>query len=205
MEAMQSAELDKLFMSLSKAQALIEGARETAKNPHFKSSYADLWDVWQACKKPLTDNGLCVVQTIEPSGDKTCLVTMLAHSSGQWIKSVLPMPIVKQDAQGLGSALTYCRRYALAAIVGVSPMDDDAEASMDRGNKAIKQDIKKATITASQSEIIMDAVGGDVGILNRILSKYEMERILDLPASKFEEVMHGLKVLKEKTNVVAAN
>lgn len=164
MESNKSPEIDKLLAALSKAQSEIEGAKENSKNPHFKSSYPDLFSVWQACKKPLTDNGLSIIQTFQPSGDKTLLITILGHSSGQWISSVLPMPIVKNDPQGLGSCVTYCRRYALSALVGVCPMDDDAEAAMHR----MKKEEEKANepkgwdaFTQEQKKDIVEAIGDD--------------------------------------------
>lgn len=128
----QSETVGKLFEALSKAQSKIEGAKKDSKNPHFGNKYADLASVWDACRKALTEQGLCVVQTFEPAGiEGTVVVTTLGHSSGEWVRSKLYVPLTKRDAQGLGSAVTYGRRYALAAIVGVSPEDDDGnEASL---------------------------------------------------------------------------
>lgn len=133
---MHSAELGKLLEALAKAQAIMQGAIQDSANPFFKSTYADLTSVWEACRGPLTQNGLSVVQTIQVCGDTTCLVSILGHISGQWIKSVLPIKPSKADIQSLGSAITYCRRYALSALVGVCPIDDDGESAMDRGQKS---------------------------------------------------------------------
>ncbi|MFP3859259.1 MAG: ERF family protein [Bacteroidales bacterium] len=131
----QSQEINELVKALSKAQAQMKGAKQDSKNPHFKSDYADLTSVWTACKGALTDEGLAIMQTIEYVESKILLVTTLAHSSGQWIKSFMPVMAVKMDPQGIGSALTYARRYALAAMVGVCPEDDDGETAMGRVEK----------------------------------------------------------------------
>lgn len=135
---MHSTELGKLLEALAKAQAIMQGAVQDSANPFFKSTYADLTSVWEACRGPLTQNGLSVVQTIQVCGDTTCLVSILGHISGQWIKSLLPIKPSKPDIQSLGSAITYCRRYALSALVGVCPVDDDGESAMDRGQKHSK-------------------------------------------------------------------
>jgi hypothetical protein len=124
-----------LALALSKAQGLIEGAKKDRLNPHFRSSYADLASVWDACREPLSKNEIAVVQTTRPSDAGVIVVTTLMHSSGEWIRGELFLPVTKNDAQGYGSALTYARRYGLAAIVGVAPEDGDAEGAV-RGGKA---------------------------------------------------------------------
>jgi hypothetical protein len=132
---MQSQEIGALLEALAKAQAIMEGAVEDSANPFFKSSYADLTSVWKACRKPLTQHGLSVVQTTQVIDGAMCLVSVLGHSSGQWIRSVLPVNPQKPDIQSLGSTITYSRRYSLAALVGICPADDDGETAMDRKKK----------------------------------------------------------------------
>jgi hypothetical protein len=121
---LQSAEINELAKALSKAQGVMTSAQKDGSNPHFRSSYATLASIFQATRKPLTDNGLCVVQTMLP--DNT-LVTTLVHESGQWLRSYFKLSPAQNTPQGVGSALTYGRRYSLAAIVGISQDDDDAE------------------------------------------------------------------------------
>jgi hypothetical protein len=132
---MQSEEINELAEALSKAQGAIEGAVKDAKNPFFKSNYADLHSVIACAKAPLSENGLAVIQTTSMLDTQLCLVTTLAHKSGQWIKSVMPVILQKQDAQSMGSAITYLRRYSYQAICGISAMDDDAESTMERKPK----------------------------------------------------------------------
>ena len=124
---MQSVEIKNIAGALCKAQKIMANAEKDAKNPHFKSTYASLAAVRDACNGPLTENGLSVVQTLEPMGDSAVAVrTTLLHTSGEWISSLLPLFLQKQDMQGMGSAITYARRYALAGIVGIAQEDDDA-------------------------------------------------------------------------------
>ena len=147
---MHSPEIGKLLEALAKAQAIMRGAVEDSSNPFFKSSYADLTSVWEACREPLTTNGLSIIQTIQVLNGTNCLVSILGHLSGQWIKSVLPINPSKPDIQALGSAITYCRRYALSALVGVCPIDDDGEQAMPKernGEQKKKKDEAPIAIT----------------------------------------------------------
>lgn len=129
---MKSETIGALAAALAKAQAAITGAVKDAANPFFKSKYADLESVWSACRKPLTDNGLAVVQTSRYTPDGLMLVTTLLHSSGEWISGEMPVLVKDNSPQAQGSGLTYARRYALAALVGVYQTDDDGEAAQGR-------------------------------------------------------------------------
>ncbi len=131
---MQSEQIGQLAAALSKAQAEITGALKDTANPYFKSKYADLASCWDACRKQLTQNELAVIQTLSVNWDRDepILVTTLAHSSGEWIRSELPIRAKDSSPQAQGSAITYARRYALAAIVGLAQVDDDGEAAQAR-------------------------------------------------------------------------
>ena len=129
--------IEKIAAALSKAQAEIGGAKKGSNNPFFKSNYADLASTWDACRAPLSENGLCVVQ-LPGHNNKGApiLTTKLVHTSGQWFQSVIELKAVKQDPQGQGSALTYARRYALQAMVGVAPVEKDAPKIVDDDGNA---------------------------------------------------------------------
>lgn len=128
-QGMMSPSIKEIAGALAKAQAKIKPAAKDAENPHFRAKYADLASVWEACREALTENGLSVVQTTLPAEHRVRLVTTLLHTSGEWIRGELIMTPTKPDPQGMGSALTYARRYALAAMVGVAPDDDDGNAA----------------------------------------------------------------------------
>ncbi len=167
---MISEGVDKLFEALSAAQAAMTGATKGSVNPHYQSKYADLAAVWDACRKPLTENGLSVIQLPSADGPRVTVKTILAHKSGQWIESELTMTSVKADPQGVGSALTYARRYALSAMVGIAPDEDDGNAAS--GGKEKPQDTKRAvrseTITIPQQ---VGSAGGPavpIAMLNTI-------------------------------------
>lgn len=124
-----------LYEALSKAQGEMKHAKRERENPFFKSSYADLASIIDACKAPLAKHGLAVIQTTRYEGDGTLVLqTRLVHSSGCAILSEMPVRPVKDDPQGVGSALTYARRYSWASIVGVvaEGEDDDGEGATGR-------------------------------------------------------------------------
>lgn len=131
----KSESIAALAEALAKAQGMMKGALKDVTNPYFKSKYADLSSVWEACREALSSNGLAVVQTNE-TDDAVVIETVLLHSSGEWIAGRLRMIPKEPTPQGVGSCITYARRYALAAMVGVAPEDDDGnEASKEAKNK----------------------------------------------------------------------
>lgn len=128
-----------LASALVKAQKQMEPAMKNATNPHFRSHYADLTSLWEACKIPLAENGLCVIQmpcdvsnpeTSLPEAGRITLTTMILHTSGEFISESVSTKLSKDDCQGLGSAISYLRRYCLGAFLGLtSSPDDDGNAA----------------------------------------------------------------------------
>ena len=142
-----SEHLTELFAALAKAQGQITNAEKNRTNLFYKSTYADLAACWDACRKPLSDNGLCLIQMPRITPEGWLLETMLAHSSGQWISDEMTMPVSKQDAQGFGIAITYLRRYALCAVLGIASEDED-------GSGAVSGDLQaKATARAETKPV----------------------------------------------------
>lgn len=121
----QSESINELAAALAKAQGAMKPAGKSAENPFFKSKYADLPAIVSACRIALAENNLAVVQRTDFDEARTFIETVLMHGSGQWISARYPVNPVKNDPQGMGSAVTYARRYSLAAIVGVVSDDDD--------------------------------------------------------------------------------
>lgn len=125
-----------LCKALHGAQGQMTGVFKDAKNPHFKNRYASLENVLDTARPALQAHGLSVTQAPGKMVDGAVeITTMLMHSSGEWMRSTLHMPVVKRDPQGVGSAITYGLRYALMAVLGLPPSnDDDGEAAMSRGS-----------------------------------------------------------------------
>lgn len=146
----QSAEIGELAKALAEAQGKFTFALKTstadmgAKGGRRK--YADLQSVIDAVKPELTAHGLAVVQAPMPNANGISLRTTLMHSSGQWIAGQIDLPIDRMGGiQGMGSALTYARRYALSAMVGIaSDEDDDGEASMQAAKKYKAEQVQQS-------------------------------------------------------------
>ena len=130
----QSETIGALAAALARAQGSLNAALKDSQNPHLKNKYADLASIWTAAREPLAANELAVIQTTDDNDLGQYLVTTLAHSSGEWIRGRLKIGTEGTNKgvnpnQALGSSISYMRRYALAAIVGVIQDDDDGNAS----------------------------------------------------------------------------
>jgi hypothetical protein len=145
---MMSHEIDKLAAALAKAQGAMESAKKSSDNPFFHSRYSDLAEVWATWRAAGPPNGLAVVQPVLTRADGSMyLRTVIMHSSGQWYASEYPIrlipPLSKEGKpmpvtpQVVGSELSYCRRYAFMACVGIAASDDDGEAASGRATQPV--------------------------------------------------------------------
>lgn len=163
----RSEQIHELAAALAKAQAQIEGAVKDKTNPAFRSRYADLGAVWDAIRYPMTAHGLSIVQGLERTDGGVACETMLMHSSGQWIASRFEVPVSKQDAQGFGSAATYVRRYALQAMAGIAPVDDDGNGAVGSAPAAKRVDVKAVLAEA------MDAAGNGKSVFTAFWNRID--------------------------------
>jgi len=132
----KSESIIKIAPALLAAQKLIGAAKKDAKNPFFKSSYADLGSVMEVCKKPLNDNGLLILQPVGRDELGTYVETWIFHESGEFMSERTPVIVKAQnDPQALGSAITYSRRYGLQSFGFIPAEDDDGEHAMSRVSK----------------------------------------------------------------------
>ncbi len=147
----QSEQINELASALIKVQANLKPAIKDAYNPFFKSKYADLGAIWDTCRDLLTSNGLSVAQfPAETERGRAALTTILMHSSGQFISSTASCTLKDDTAQGTGSALTYLRRYALAACIGiVADEDDDGNVASSAGKQQQPQSARPQASTKS--------------------------------------------------------
>lgn len=124
-----SEEISQIALALSKAQGQIDAASKASTNPHFKSKYADLNSLREAIREPLGVNDLAILQFPRSHSGSVEVETMVVHKSGEFFSETLSMPVGQNTAQAFGSALTYCRRYALASILNLAAEDDDGNAA----------------------------------------------------------------------------
>lgn len=129
-----------LFAAMAEAQGEIENAAKNSSNPHYKSKYADLAEIINTIRPVYAKHGLSATQAPHFDGTVCSVSTLVAHKSGGFIVSTAACIPAKFDAQGIGSATTYLRRYSLAAMAGIAQEDDDGNAAMhDRRPEPVRQ------------------------------------------------------------------
>jgi hypothetical protein len=133
----KSESITNIAKAMALFQAEVENPKNTANNPFFKSKYAPLNEILAMVRPLLTKHGLSIMQTPSGDGQRITVSTILMHSSGEWIEPE-PLQLIAKaaDPQGAGSAITYGRRYALAAVLGISSEDDDDGNHATQPNKA---------------------------------------------------------------------
>jgi hypothetical protein len=131
-----SENINEISKAVSTAQGEMSHASKSTVNPFFKSTYSTLTQVWDAIREPLSKNNISVFQDVITNQTGISVTTLLSHSSGQWMEfGPLEITLVKKDAQSIGSATSYAKRYALSAAIGVVSGEDD-----DDGEKAMARD-----------------------------------------------------------------
>lgn len=227
---LMSDNINELIAALSKAQGVMSAAAKDCNNPFFNSKYADLSSVWNACRDALSQHGLAVVQTMnkDHEGDMF-LTTTLGHSSGQWMRSYLPIkirvpetpesdkfgkPKKVNELQLLGSCLTYLRRYALAAIVGVAPDEDDdgnlghgyqADTNKKTQTKTYEQQPTIKRISESEAENLKNILekcdpNYKEKVIKHIKKEFNASSLSEIPASEYNRVKNAAVINMEETS-----
>jgi hypothetical protein len=195
----KSDEINELATALAKAQSEIENASKGSSNPHFKSKYADLAEVLNTVRPVLAAHGLSVAQFPSYADGVVSVETVLMHGSGQWLSGIISAPVSKMDAQGVGSATTYCRRYSLAAVAGIAQEDDDANSAVGHSPKqAAKPAAKVATVTPDQVKQLREAIQAAGKTEPAWCAEVRIESLEGLAADRFKGAMGYLAQSKEK-------
>lgn len=185
----QSETIGKLALALSKAQNEFNKAIADSKNPFYKSKYADLSTVINATRESLFLNEIALIQLVSGDQNSVSVTTKLIHSSGEWIDSTIKGKPAKQDCQQQGAVITYLRRYAQAAILNISQLDDDFESGMMRN--------KEKNIAVSESELhILDKLIKELSepsVIQNMYKAYNIKIINELPKKHFNEAVKALK------------
>mgnify|MGYP003525964316 CR=1 FL=1 len=161
----KSEQIGNLAKALSIVQGKLKPASKDSNNPFFKSKYADLNSIWDSCRELLSVNGLAVSQLNQVTDLGVIVETVLMHESGEWISGEMLLPLTKQDAQAVGSATSYGRRYGLASILGIVADDDDDGNHASRPQSGQKQLITKPLNTIERirnAEKAIRELGGQV-------------------------------------------
>jgi hypothetical protein len=169
----QSESIAELAKALAGAQGEMENAGRNASNPHFKSRYADLAEIINTTRPVLAAHGLAVVQFPGYVDGIAHVETILMHGSGEFVASTTSAPVVKSDPQGVGSAITYLRRYSLAAVCGIAQEDDDANAASQprsRPVEAMAEEVQRRSTEASR--LAVPATEGQDTLIRKLLKSH---------------------------------
>lgn len=192
-----SEQISELAAALAQAQGMMENAVMNRVNPHFKSKYADLAAIFDAARKPLSANGLAIVQTI---GDGV-LHTRLLHTSGQWIASEHPLPMSGRP-QEIGSALTYARRYSLSALIGIAADEDDDATGAEKAHKANGPKPAERLADAAISEL-ENAIEDSGRTLEWFCKFAHINIVSDLAPERYDAALAYVKKLPKVDNAQA--
>ncbi|MBW2998673.1 ERF family protein [Candidatus Woesearchaeota archaeon] len=173
----QSEEIGELCKAILALQKDETSMKADGSNPHFNSKYSTLSNVFDTIKKFVSKHDLVTLQQIIIENDKSFLCTKLVHApSGQWISSMMRLTPERNSLQGLGSAISYARRYSLVTILGLSTSDDDGneatkEEEQAQRAKKIQQE-KQQKLTQQKIETVLLEKGEYNALFNIVLEKY---------------------------------
>ena len=188
MEMNKSGLAKELVTALVGFQSSISSVPKSTKGYNYK--YSDLATVWDSIRKPLADNGLAVVQTTRNLDDLTpVVITTLMHTSGQWIEGELAIKPTKMDAQGVGSVISYARRYSLMSILGIAAAGEDDDGA--KASKPAKDLAPKSWITKLEAQIIA-AENKNINVSGLAIDKHPTKQQIQDTAAKLEDRLEAL-------------
>lgn len=197
---LKSDEIDKLSSSLSKLQGEITDAHKDKKG--YGYNYADLSQVLDIARPLLAKHGLSVTQLLYSEEERMGVETCLLHESGQWLSSSASMMVERSKgmslAQSAGSVITYLRRYALAAMIGICQTDNDARVEVSPPLTIVErtpQDLIGKLILLAQNPKNSE-------IIKLTLKKYKVEFVEELPEMTLSKLINHIEnSTKEAANV----
>lgn len=163
-----------ISQAIAKAQNEVENAAKNAKNPHFKSKYADLAELLNTVRPVFSSHGLAIVQMPSFVDGIASVETMISHSSGEWISSICSSPVGKQDAQGVGSAITYLRRYSLAAMCGIAQEDDDGNSAVGHAPQVAPKPQAKPEISSERLAKAIEAIQAGKATKDSVINNFTL-------------------------------
>ena len=202
----KSESIKEIATALNKAQAEMSGAQKKSANPFFKSKYANLEEIINCVKTPFANNGLSYMQWPIASDGYAGVETIIMHISGEWISSELSLKCSKNDPQGMGSAITYARRYSLQSAAGVPSEDDDGNGAtrpMQQPSYIIPQNNQEARQVEPRRQLVNKQQSDEltnlartkkltVAQVNPIFSAYGINKFEQVAADKFIEIKNKL-------------
>jgi hypothetical protein len=198
--SMQSDQINELATALAKAQGAMQNATMNRTNPHFKSKYADLSSVLDAIRTPLSAAGLSVVQTMELTERGMMLRTTLMHNSGQYIETEYPLPPATAKPHEMGSALTYARRYSLAALIcNSADEDDDGNIAMtSKPTNGAHANGANTKISAQQLKELRELIDRKDTDPVRVCKHFKFNSLEDIPPDVLPNVIAAINTKQDR-------
>ena len=198
----KSESIKNLAVALSKFQSEVENPKNTADNPFYHSKYAPLQDVLNTVRPLLSKHGLSVIQSPAGDGQSVSITTLLIHESGEWIEfDPLVLKAEKMTPQGAGSAITYGRRYALSAVLGISSEDDDDGNSLEKTQQNSGQKKQLTEKQVKRLYAIANSAGFSTADVKKVLMKdYKKTQATDLTKEEYDEICERLQKKEGKAS-----
>lgn len=192
-----SPSISNLAKAIVAAQASLRAVGKDADNPFFKSHYTTLAALIEALREPFAANGLAFLQPTSITGDGSIIVeTVLLHSSGEWLSGEITGKPVKNDPQGVGSLISYLKRYGLQAMVGLASKDDDDDGNAASGKtppaKSTSKDVKQL------QKGTLEAAGGLRETLGPLPGHTAEHMPFGMPDEIYTEMPHQKKLLEKE-------
>ena len=194
-----------LFAAIATAQAEVENATKGSVNDHFKNRYADLAEVLNTVRPVFSRHGLGIIQSTACDGSTVAVTTVLTHRDGGFISTVTSCVPKTIDAQGVGSATTYLRRYSLAAICGVAQEDDDGNSASHSQKPAVKQAPAVLKVSGDELQQLRDRMATLAVEEQKFLKHLGIKSLADLDADRLKKAHIALdKKASKLTDGIAA-
>jgi len=190
--------VNELAKAMADAQNKMKPALKDGMNPHYKSKYTSIASVWESLREPMTSNGLTVWQDVKTHEKGVSIETRIVHASGQWVEfGPLNMPILKTDAQDFGKGISYAKRYALCAAIGVvsSEDDDDAASLVNKNTEEFKGVKIKNNLSEQQKDVIQSLLSGvdDEEFIEKLCTFFNVKHLTEIDERAFESVVKRLE------------
>ena len=190
MEMNKSGLAKELVTALVGFQSSISSVPKNTKGFNYK--YSDLATVWDFIRKPLSENGLAVVQTTRNLEDGTpVVITTLFHISGQFIEGELAIKPTKMDAQGVGSVISYARRYSLMSILGIAAAGEDDDGV--KASKPANDLAPKSWVTKLEAKMIV-AENKNINVSDLAIDNHPTKQQIQDTAAKLDDRLEALDV-----------
>lgn len=204
-----SEQIQAISEAITKAQGDIKAALKSGANPHFRSKYSDLFDIVESYREAFKLHGLAIIQGAAYKQEGWVLETRLIHKSGEWIESDFPILAKDNSAQAIGSAVSYAKRYALAAITNTASVDEDDDGNKASGIKPVNTSYSTPKVAPVKSDglIIYEMLTNELGLSDKeckdfLINNANKDSFKNITKADYQKLLSAIDEYKKgfKTN-----